>query len=187
MADLKLPAWLFIVGTILFIAAAFNPSAAVFAQSDPANKLEIIQNQRTLWSLSQGLFGAGATVTAVGVLVLAGRWMSTSAGVPLLVGGLAMVVGALLWDVHVYQRAVSPTAFVNGELPGWLFTVYTLLTLFGLLILGLSYIQVGQPGWLGYGTVAATLALFVVYLLFKDIPPFVYYLITFIGAVVLLL
>ncbi len=186
MPELRLPAWILILGGVLFAAAAFNPSAAVFAQSDPADKLEIIRNQRTLWGVSQVLFGAGATVTAVGVLMLAGRWMNTSAGIPLAVGGLAMAVGALLWDVHVYQRAVAPSAFVNGTLMGWLFTAYTLLTMFGLVILGLSYIQVGQPGWLGYGTVAATLALFVAYLVLKDMPPFVYYLITLIGGVVLL-
>lgn len=186
MAGLRLPAWLFVIGAVLFLAAAFNPSAAVFAESDPAEKLAIIQNQQMLWDISQLLFGAGATVTAVGVVVLAGRWMGTSAGIPLLAGGLAMVLGALLWDVLVYERAVDPSAFVSGELSPSLFTAYTLLTLFGLLILGLSYIQVGLPGWLGYGTIVAALALFVGYLLFRDMPPFVYYLITLVGAVVFL-
>ncbi|MDX1601048.1 MAG: hypothetical protein R3191_06000 [Anaerolineales bacterium] len=186
MEDYRTVAWMLIAGAVLFLAAAFNPSSAVFTQADPGAKLNIIQDRRTLWNISQVLFGAGAAVTALAVLVLAVRWLDTSAGIPLLVGGAAMVVGAVLWDIHVYQRAVNPVGFVEGELSAWLFSAYTLLTLFGLLILGLSFIQVGLPAWLGYGTAVAAILLTVAYFVFNDMPPFIYYVITLISAFVLL-
>lgn len=179
-------AWLWIAGALLFLVAAFNPSAAVFGQTSAEGRLEVLRGRSTLWTLSQLLFGAGASVTAVGVVLLGFRLLNTSAGIPLLVGGGAMMVGAALWDVHVYQRAVDPAAFAHGELAGWLFSAYTLLTLFGLVILGLAFIQVGLPAWLGYGTAAASVALAVAYLIFGDMPPFVYYVITLTGAIVLL-
>lgn len=186
MEDYRTVAWMLIVGGLLFLAAALNPSAAVFGQSDPAAKLALIQDRTTLWNASQVFFGAGATLTALAIIVFAVGLLETSAGVPLLVGGAAMLVGAILWDLHVYQRAVDPAAFVNGQLTAWLFPAYTLLTLFGLLILGLSFIQVGLPGWLGYGTAVAAVLLTVAFFVFNDMPPFVYYVITLIGAVVLL-
>lgn len=186
MEEHRLVAILFILGSVLFMAAAFNPSSAVFAEPAPAAKLEIIMGQRALWSLSQLMFGAGATLTAMGVLVFALRSMDTSAGVPLLIGGAAMIVGALLWDIHVFQRAADPAAFVAGDLPAWTFSAYTLLTMFGLIILGLAFVQVGLPPWLGYGTAIATVLLLATYLIMGDMPPFAYYILTLVGAVFLL-
>lgn len=186
MEEHRLVAILFILGSALFLAAAFNPSSAVFAAPDPGAKLEIIMGNRALWTLSQFLFGAGATLTALAVVVFGLRSMDTSAGVPLLIGGAAMLVGAVLWDLHVYQRALDPAAFAAGDLAAWTFSAYTLLTMFGLVILGLAFVQIGLSPWLGYGTAIATVLLLAIYLIMGDMPPFVYYIFTLIGAFFLL-
>ncbi|MFO7894923.1 MAG: hypothetical protein R6U63_14505 [Longimicrobiales bacterium] len=55
-----------IVGSVLFMAAAFSPISRVFAIPDPVEKLAIIQDAATQWTVAQALFALGALVTAVG-------------------------------------------------------------------------------------------------------------------------
>ena len=43
-------------------------------------------------------------------------------------------------------------------------------------------IPAGYPAWLGGITLGGAVVFFVVYLVFKDIPPFVYYVLTFIAG-----
>jgi hypothetical protein len=174
-----------IIGSIIFIIAAFGPVSRVFAEPDPARKLDIIEEGGTQWTISQVLFALGASVTAIG-LGLAAYLLRNSPGAPLAwLGFAAVAVGAILWDWHVILRALDPAAFAHGTLPLWQFTAYTLLTTAGLAAFGVVYLRAGFPTWLGVLTIAGAAALFVLYLVFKDMPPFVYYLLTLLAGIVM--
>ena len=174
----RVAATILIVGSVLFIIAAFMPVSRVFVEPSPAAKLEIIDSNRTAWSASQVLFGLGASIAAIGLGFVAYHLRGTPGAVWAYLGLVAVILGAVLWDGHVYLRAVDPEGFVEGSLIGWLFPAYALLTQLGLLAFGVAYLRAGYSAWLGAITVGGAVIFFIVYLIFKDIPPFVYYILT---------
>ena len=76
----------------------------------------------------------------------------------------------------------SPVSSYAVALSCRLFPAYTLLTQLGLLAFGVAYLRAGYPAWLGGITLGGAVVFFVVYLVFKDIPSFVYYVLTFIAG-----
>ena len=94
----------------------------------------------------------------------------------MIAAAVLLLVGAAVWTWHVYLRAVDPAAFVNGSLPGWHFALYTLLTLVAFLLTGIALLQLGSPPWSGWFLVGGALIFLILYFIFKDIPPFVHYL-----------
>lgn len=177
-----LAAVIVILGSILFLIAAFSPAARVFAETDAGRKLEMILADRRAWTISQWLFALGALVTAGGLLLVL---LVDGAPFPSpwsYLAAVMLLVGAGLWSWHVYLRAVDPQAFVQGDLPAWHFVAYTLATQAGLATLGFVILRMGAqsrlPGWLGWLLIGGCALLFIIYLLFKDMPPFVYYILT---------
>ena len=166
-----------IVGSILFMAAAFSPISRVFAEPDVGRKLAILTGAPTQWNVAQILFALGALVAAVGVGMMAYRsagegptlWLAIAAGM--------MAVGALLWVGHVYQRAVDPAAFATGQLAIWPFAVYSLLTMAGLALVGVALLQTGLAAWVGWLCIGSAAFFLVLGLIFGDMPPFVYYVV----------
>ena len=183
MSTERVTAIILLVGSVLFIIAAFMPISRVFVEPSPAAKLEIITTNRTVWTASQVLFGLGASIAAIGLGFVAHHLRGTPGAVWAYIGLAAVILGAVLWEGHVYLRAVDPEGFVEGRLIGWLFPAYALLTQVGLLAFGVAYLRAGYPAWLGGITVAGAVIFFIVYLVFKDIPPFVYYILTFIAGI----
>jgi hypothetical protein len=174
--------WIILVGCLLFFAAAFNPSAMAFAARDAAAKLEILNRHRSLWVVSQWGFGLGALVAAIGFSLLA-----RGSGSPLVaLASYGMLAGALLWGINLVLRATDLEGFAAGTQPNAPFLAYTLLTLLGLAVWGWFYLQGGYPAWLGWATLGPAVALFVLLLIFKDMPPFVYYVISLFTVWVLL-
>lgn len=183
MSTERVAATFLIVGSVLFIIAAFMPVSHVFVEPTPNAKLEIIDSNRTAWTVSQVLFGLGASIAAVGLGFVAYHLRGTPGAVWSYIGLVAVILGAVFWDGHVYLRAVDPEGFVEGRLIGWLFPAYALLTQFGLLAFGVAYLRAGYPAWFGGITIGGAVIFFIVYLVFKDIPPFVYYILTFIAGI----
>ena len=95
-------------------------------------------------------------------------------------------LGALAWSWSVYRRALRPREFALGQLPGWPFVAYVWLTFAGLFLLGVGILEGNWPDWWGWVILGAD-ALFVAgYLRYRDIPPFVFYLLlTVVGLAVL--
>jgi hypothetical protein len=183
MSTERVGAVILLISSVLFVIAAFMPVSHVFAEPSQAAKLEIIASNRTAWSASQVLFGLGASIAAIGLAFVAHHLRDTPGAVWAYIGLAAVILGAVLWDGHVYLRAIDPEGFVGGRLIGWLFPAYALLTQVGLLAFGVAYLRAGYPAWLGGVTVAGAVIFFIVYLVFKDIPPFVYYIPTFIAGI----
>jgi hypothetical protein len=183
MSTERVAAFILLVGSVLFIIAAFMPVSRVFAEPSPAAKLEIITSSPAAWTASQVLFGLGASIAAIGLGFVVRHLRGTPGAVWAYVGFAAVILGAVFWDGHVYLRAVDPEAFVEGSLIGWLFPAYALLTQLGLLAFGVAYLRAGYPTWLGGITVGGAAIFFIVYIVFKDIPPFVYYILTFMAGI----
>lgn len=173
-----------VFGSIFFLIAAFLPISRVFALSDPADQLAIIRSERGAWTFAQIFFAVGAIVTAIGLALTALQFGAGPGSGLLYLGATAALIGAGLWTWYVYLRAVDPAAFTAGLLPAWQFASYTVLTQAGLVAAGAAFIRQSEMAdWLGWMLILGMLALFLAYLIFKDMPPFVYYLLTLLVGV----
>ncbi len=173
-----------VIGSIAFLIAAFMPITTVFViERDIAR----VQSRPVEWAASLILFGLGGAVTAVGLglLTLQLRGANNAAG-PGSLGFAAMALGAVCWGVIVYLRYTLPLEIVFKEPTlGWWFIAYTLLTQAALIAYGFALFQAGYPRWLGLGTMGLAIASLATYVIFKDMPPFAHYVITFVIGVAL--
>ena len=176
-----------LVGSVLFCVAAFSPISRVYAERDAEKRIEIIEAGPGQWTLSQLLFALGATIAVIGLSLAAYHLRSSSAALAAYVGVVLLIIGVVFWDWHLYVRIVDPEGFARGTILRWPFVVYSILTQFGLIAFGVAYLGGGYPRWLGWTTIAATGALFILLLIFKDMPPFVYYIITILAGVVMVI
>ncbi len=174
-----------IVGSILFMIAAFSPVSRIFGLPDAAQKLEIIMAERGAWTVSQVLFSLGALVTAVALILTWYHFRSLPSSGWAFAGVAAIAVGALFWSWSVYLRGADPQAFVEGTLPGWPFVAYSILTQAGLVMVGLLLLRTGLPGWVGWVDIGGAVFFFVAMIIFRDMPPFVYYILTLLTGVML--
>ncbi len=163
------------------------PVSQVYIAPTPAAKLQIIYSDRTAWTASQVLFGLVASIAAIGLGFVAYHLRATPGAVWAYLGLGAVILGAVFWEGYVYLRTIDPEGFAEGGPVGWLFPAYALLTQFGLLAFGVAYLQAGYPAWLGGITVAGAVIFFIIFFVFKDIPPLLYYILTFIIGVRLML
>jgi hypothetical protein len=143
---------LIIVGSALFLCAANTPiSFRVFAPGRSASrKLEAIRGSPTAWSVTQILFGLGASITVIGIGVLAyglGRqppewliWTSVA----------LLTLALVLWLWHLYRRTVDPDAFAEGRWPRSPLLAYFMLTEAGLAILGYALLRGDLAMWIGW-------------------------------------
>ncbi len=184
MSTRQIAAMLLITGSIIFLVGAAIGVPRVFTEPDPEVRLRLLLNHVTAWRASQPLYAFGALVAAAGV----GCLVPTS-GTPVSRGlyaaaCAALALGALPWAWATYQRGRLVYDFAYRQLPGWPFATYVLLTIAGLALLGIGLLSASAPAWLGWLTIGADIAFLIGYVSFKDIPPFVFFLLfTLIGAV----
>lgn len=173
---------LLLSGSAMFGVGAAIGVPRVFTTPDRGEKARMLAGSPTAWRLSQPLYALGSLVAAAGVGALAAAVDSTL----LTVSCALLVVGGLAWSVSVYRRAVRPHDFAMGLLPAWPFVLYAWLTFAGLALLGAGILLDRGPDWLGWLVLVPDVLLVVAYLRFRDIPPFVFYVIlTVVGLAVL--
>ncbi|MFZ0546665.1 MAG: hypothetical protein WAM60_14560 [Candidatus Promineifilaceae bacterium] len=184
----KLAGVVVVVGSLFFFVAAFSPiSMAFFPESNSARQLEIIMNGRQAWTISHVFFGLGAVVTAVGIGLVAYHLRDLKGSSLAFLGVGAMVVGAVFWLWDVYLRTADPVGFVGGSYPAWHFVAYVFLTLAGLVAVGVVLLRSGVPNWVGWVVVVGSLVFMMAFVVFKDLPPFVFYLLTLLVGVMVYL
>jgi hypothetical protein len=173
---LKFSGVIMCLGAFMFLAAAFSPISRVFGVPEARRKLEMIRAAPGAWRISQWLFGGGALLFALGVALgtyaLRGRLSAPLLYLP----AALLLTGAAFWTWHVYLRALDPPAFVEEVLPGWHFRLYTVFILAALALIGAGLRQMAFPGWAGWVLLGGAGVLFVLYVILKDMPPFVHYL-----------
>jgi len=175
-----------LLGSLLFMIAAFLPYSRVFAESDPGVRLEILQQQRKMWSTGQILFVLGSVITVLGLFFLYFRLRDSIPGTWALFSVIMLLAASLLWSWHCVERMISPEGFVNGTLTPRLFLLYSILTQAGLIVFGILLLGTNMASWTGWMLIAGTALISILMIIFKDMPPFVYYVFTLILAIKLL-
>lgn len=176
-----------VTGSVLFFVGAGVAVPRVFTEPDRQEKARMLAERLTWWRLGQPLYALGALVAALGVGYLAAETNAEATSRAWLAVSCALLgCGALAWSWSVTRRALRPRDFALGRLPGWPFALYVWLTLTGLLFLGSGLLVGGWPDWLGWVVLGADALFLVGYLRYRDIPPFVFYvLLAFVGLAVL--
>lgn len=164
------------VGSGIFGVGAAVGVPRVFTEPDPEKKLRMLEDRLAQWRVAQPLYAAGPLVVGVGVGFLAASVDVRSDRAWLALSSLFLLVGALCWSWSVFLRFRHVREFALGGLPGWPFATYVWMTLAGLAALGTGLLIAGFPGWAGWVTLSACLAFLIVYVRFRDIPPFVFYI-----------
>lgn len=179
----KMSLTIVILGSILFLIAAFMPISKVFVERSPEKKLEIITSNRTTWNVMQVLFGLGALVAAVGVAVLAYAFQQYQESGILKLSSVLLIIGSMLWIWHLYLRGTNPEEFAFGQQPWWHFAGYTIITQIAMVIAGYYFLQIPIPNWIGYTFIIGMGVLFLLTVIFRDMPPFVYYIFFIVAAI----
>lgn len=153
-------------------------------EPDADKKLEIIHSMKGQWNLGILFFALGSLVAAAGLLVfvLVLKEIQGSKLLPLIGVGL-MGIGAILWSWSVTERFLDPEGFARGTNTPYLFLIYSVLTQAGLVILGLLMISNFTPNWTGWMFLVGGGALFILMVIFRDMPPFAYYVLTLVFSV----
>jgi hypothetical protein len=164
-----------IIGAVIYAIGSFSPIIRVFWESDPASKLEILQEAVATWRITQLLWAAGALVTVIGLGLVTYHLRKSHVAALAILAFVVVLLGAAIGAWHLYLRTVDLVAFVQSLLPGWHYGVYTVLTLLGLAIYGFVYLRAGLPRWLGYLTIVGAALAFVGFLALGDVwPPLTY-------------
>jgi len=182
MHNLKIGSIIVMVGSLLFFIAAFSPISRIFGITSPERKLEIILSAQNQWMVAQVFFALGALVTAIGIGIIAYYFRGQSSSVLLNTAVVILFIGAFLWTWHVYLRAIDPQLFVDRGIPVWYFAFYTFLTQTGLVLVGFALLRTDLQNWVGWMLIGSMGLFFALTIIFKDMPPFVYYAVTLIAG-----
>ena len=177
--------WVLLAGAAVFFTVAFAPASFVFGMRDAAERRAHLDRHALSWRWGQLLFAGGALVSAAGLIVL-GVQLDGRAGTAIAVSGALALIGALPWAEHCRRRALAVEDFLEGRLPGWHYRVYVWCTLAALAVTGLSLLDTDLPRWTAWFVLGAAALFTAVMVRFRDLPPFVLYVVTaVVGAVAL--
>ena len=174
-----------IVGSTIFGIGAALGVPRVFTTSDRQARLRLLEQHRRAWQFAQPFYAVGPVIAAVGVAVLAAD-LDVVARMSSLIAAAALLIGAATWSYSCYLRGARPADFALGNLHSWPFTTYAVLTIAGLAVLRIATVAAEHPPWLGWFVLAADLAFLALYVVTRDIPPFVFYLLLTLVGVVLI-
>ena len=178
----KLPGILLIVGSGLFMIAAFLPITVAFVQGDT----KALRDAPGAWAGASLLFVLGTLVTGAGLGLLATQ-VGTGGAAVAYVSVALFVAAAVFWAVITYLRLALPIEQVLASPTfGWPFVAYTLLMNGALIGMGIALLLADYPRWIGWATVGLPVALAVTYLVAKDMPPFAHFGVTLALGVALL-
>jgi hypothetical protein len=170
------------LGSVLFLVAAFLPVSRVFAEPSPESKIEIIQSMRQMWTLGQLLFGLGALIVAASFSMLTYQMKNVPGSQWAMLAVILLIVGAIFWCWHLAERMTNPHIFAFNRHTPYLFVAYSIFTQLGLILIGTFFLRAGIFHWVALMFIISSSIFFLLMVIFKDLPPFAYYLITLIAA-----
>lgn len=152
----RLAAFLLIASLVAWVVAFLVGPKGIYQMQDLQKRVQIIEENKTGWNVSQSLLGLGALLTAVGLVVLALYLRSLANGLIPGLGATAFVFGTISGAIFIYRQTVDPLGSYEGAYPSSEMLYYW-LALTGLLLFGVAFLQVGLAAWLGYVTIGAAL------------------------------
>lgn len=166
--------WIILAGSVVFFAGAAYGVPQVFMTRSAEERLAVLRSRADVWRKAQWLYAGGPVLAGAGVLVLSAAW---SGPARLFAGGagVALLGGAVLWSVSCARRGRRIEEFARGELPAGPWLGYVWLTLAGLALLGLA--SLGYQTWIGVLLLIAGGAFTALFVIARDIPPFLFYLV----------
>jgi hypothetical protein len=174
----QITAFLLILGTVLIYIGfgAFPPR--IYTEKDVQVKLNLLNAQPQRWVVSQSLVIIGSMLTLGGLIFLIPLFNDNQAILLIWIGVTAFVVGHIFWIWHLLIRTGQPERFAKNELPGWLFWPYSILVLVSLANFGIAFWVQEIHRVIGIGIFFMALFVLVLFLRYKDMPPFIYYAMT---------
>jgi hypothetical protein len=172
---------LLIARSILFFLGAGIDVPGVFPEADPQQSASHADRAPDHVPHRAAALRLDSMLVAAGVGCLAAAANGRGARGVLAASCLAVAIGVLACALSLYLRGTQVAEFARGTLPGWPFATYVLLAIGGLALLGLGLLAGRFPARLDWVVVGADVLFLVRYLWFKDIPPFVYYLLLLAG------
>lgn len=187
----RLAGRLLVLGALVVWIGAITPTAIAVYTPPGATAVEMLPEilERPVgWQLTHLLFLSGIVITAAGLVALV-RLFDRSTPRKL---GLAAVVinvgGVLTWMVAVYFRVTltsqamvdagaAPPLFV-AAMTGWIYQLFSGLTLTSFATIGAAVITSGSMPRLGVYAVVASVLVAAVFVALGDMPLLVHYIIT---------
>jgi hypothetical protein len=188
MTLLALSGYIIIAGFVLVVAASLAAPRAVYSAEDKEARLEIIAQNRSRWTTSNALWAVTSLVTAVGMLLLSISLAESQSPGLLYAGAAAIVIGAVSWDIYLYQVNADPAEYLYSDPPAPLSIVFVWATVAALALYAVAFLQGSFPDWLGY-VLLVSMALPVVGLVFffkqfyENFPPQFFYILTLVVGI----
>jgi hypothetical protein len=184
-------------GTAVLIAA-FLPSLYAVWTARGVSALTTIGQHRGTWQLANWLFALGAGLTLAGLAALTGllnHEPATTSGRPATLPSAAFAligVASTLWLANLAFRLavtvrVADTVTGGGATPDWyehinaftsgLWSAAALVGALALICYGLAVADgAALPGWTGWFAIGTGALMLVLFLVTRDVPPFLLYL-----------
>jgi len=186
MSGLKISAILIGFGSILFLVTAFLPISRVYALPTAEKKLAFILQSILAWRVSQLLFFIGSLLVTIGFIIFAFSKSEKPTPLSLNLAAILLFLGLAFWAWHLYLRFLDPVAFAHGALPGWHFQIFIIFSLVAFFLIGLAISGMSFPFWGSWVIMIGATLFFVLFIIFKDLPPFALYLLGMIFSYLLL-
>lgn len=154
----------------------------VHAVKDAATRLDMLERDRRFWVLGQILAAAGTAAAPAGFARFAAQLRSAPAsdahaGKDLAaLSAAAMLAGSPLFVAALASRAADIRRFAYREGPGWPFLSYAGLQTAGVGAAGAALLLTPLKGPAAVASVASVPLFTAILSRYRDIPPFVFYL-----------
>lgn len=152
----------------------------VHAVKDAATRLDMLERHRRLWVLGQFLASAGTAAAPVGFARFARQFGTTphsrASKVLAAASVTAMVAGSPLFITALADRAAHIRRFAYREGASWPFLTYAGLQTTGVGLLGAALQLSAMKGPAAISSAASAPLFAAILVRYKDIPPFVFYL-----------
>ena len=170
---------LIIFGSFFFMVAAFLPVSRVYMQTTLESKLALIEKSPITWYFTQIVFSLSSIAVASGFLLKATHMASGTDQMMTYVAAGLMMIGSIAWSFHLFKRAKHPGKFIRKELSRLPFNIYTITTIIGMILIGVTLLNGDVNQGMAWLTIILNSAFLLGYAIYKDLPPFGYYVITF--------
>jgi hypothetical protein len=187
MDIIQITAFLLILGTVIMAIGFGTFPSIIYTGRDVQFKLDLLKAQPRRWVLSQLIVILGTLVSMAGSIFLILLFRESLGFIPAVISAVGFNVGHALWAWIVGMRITEPPRQAQDDFPGWMFRTFSILTLLGLSGFGIAFWLQGIHLVLGIGIILGSLSILGLFLKFKGMPPIIYFTITLVMGVALLL